>query len=137
MSGERTEKPTPKRLNEAKKKGQVARSNDVNGSVVFLASLFALGSFGPKMASQLQASMYHGLTLISTPEVVSEKGIGGLLGSTFKTAGLAMAPIVFVCMIAGVLVNVAQVRPRLNMQALKPDPKKLNPKAGLKKLFGP
>jgi flagellar biosynthetic protein FlhB len=137
MSGERTEKPTPKRRNEARKKGQVTKSNDVNGSVVFLASLFALGSFGPKMASQLEASMYHGLTLISHPEVVSEKGIGGLLGSTFKTAGLAMAPIVFVCMIAGVIVNVAQVRPRLNMQALKPDPKKLNPAAGIKKLFGP
>ena len=50
MSGERTEKPTPKRRNEAKKKGQVARSNDVNGAVVMFASLMALGSFGPKLA---------------------------------------------------------------------------------------
>jgi flagellar biosynthetic protein FlhB len=40
-------------------------------------------------------------------------------------------------MVAGVIVNVAQVRPRLNMQALKPDPKRLNPAAGIKRLLGP
>jgi flagellar biosynthetic protein FlhB len=137
MSGERTEKPTPKRRNEAKKKGQVARSSDMNGAVVMFASLMALGSFGPKLASNLQASMYHGLTLISTPEVVSEKGIGSLLATTFKSAGTAVAPIAAVCMIAGVIVNVAQVRPRLNLSAIKPDPKKLNPAAGLKRLFSP
>jgi flagellar biosynthetic protein FlhB len=137
MPGERTEKPTPKRRNEAKKKGQVARSNDMNGAVVMLASLMALGSFGPKLASRLEASMYHGLTLISTPEVVSEKGLGALLGTAFSAAGAAVAPIAAVCLIAGVLVNVAQVRPRLNLQAIKPDPKKLNPAAGLKRLFGP
>jgi flagellar biosynthesis protein FlhB len=137
MPGERTEKPTPKRRNEAKKKGQVARSNDMNGAVVMMASLMALGSFGPKLARNLETSMYHGLTLISTPEVVSEKGLGNLLATTFKSAGEAMLPIAAVCMIAGVLVNVVQVKPRLNLQAIKPDPKKLNPAAGLKRLFSP
>jgi flagellar biosynthetic protein FlhB len=137
MSGERTEKPTAKRRNEAKKKGQVARSNDINGAVVMMASLLALGSFGPKLAQNLKESMYHGLTLISTPEVVSEKGIGSLLATTFKTAGVSVAPIAGVCLIAGLIVNIVQVKPRLNFQALKPDPKKLNPAAGLKRLFSP
>src|SRR4051794_34230165 len=137
MSGERTEKPTPKRRNEAKKKGQVARSNDINGAVVTLASLMALGSFGPKLFQNLKESMYHGLTLISTPEVVSEKGLGSLLATTFKTAGVSVAPIAGVCLIAGLIVNIVQVKPRLNFQALKPDPKKLNPAAGLKRLFSP
>lgn len=137
MSGERTEKPTPKRRNEARKKGQVARSNDMNGAIVMLAALVALGSFGPKLTGQLENSMYHGLTLISTPDVVSREGIGSLLSSAFGAAAAAVAPILFVCLAAGVLVNVAQVRPRLNMQALKPDPKRLNPAAGIKRLFGP
>jgi flagellar biosynthetic protein FlhB len=48
-----------------------------------------------------------------------------------------VAPIAGTCLLVGVLVNVAQVRPKLNMQALKPDPKRLNPAAGLKRLFGP
>src|SRR3954447_4214398 len=137
MAGERTEKATPKRRGEARKKGQVAKSTDINGSVVMLAALFALGSFGPKLVQKLEASMYHGLTQISHPEVVSQQGLGKLLGSSFGSAAAAGAPIAFVCMIAGLLVNIAQVRPKLNMQALKPDPKRLNPAAGLKRLFGP
>jgi flagellar biosynthetic protein FlhB len=137
MAGERTEKATPKRRNEARKKGQVAKSTDVNGSVVLLASLFALGSFGPTLVQKLEASMYQGLTQISHPEVVSQQGLGKLLGSTFSGVVTAVAPIAGVCMLAGVLANVAQVRPKLNMQALKPDPKRLNPAAGIKRLFGP
>jgi flagellar biosynthesis protein FlhB len=137
MSGERTEKPTPKRRDQAKKKGQVARSNDMNGAVVMMASIIALGSFGPKLARNLEASMYHGLTLISTPEVVSQKGLGNVLASAFKTAGESMAPIVGTCMIAGLLVNIGQNRPKLNLSALKPDFKKLNPATGIKRLLSP
>src|SRR5690242_8461061 len=135
MPGERTEKATPKRRNEARKKGQVAKSPDVNGSVVLMASLFALSSFGPKLVGKLEESMYQGLTQISHPEVVTQQGLGKLLLTTFGTAGAAAAPIAGVCLIAGVLANVAQVRPKLNLQALKPDPKKLNPMAGFKRLF--
>jgi flagellar biosynthesis protein FlhB len=137
MPGDRTEKPTPKRRNDARKKGQVARSTDVNGSVVLLASLFALGSFGPKLVDKLEGAMYQGLTQISHPEVVTQQGLGRLLATSFGAAGAAAAPIAGVCMLAGLLANVAQVRPKLNMQLLKPDPKRLNPAAGIKRLFGP
>jgi len=137
MPGERTEKPTPKRREQARKKGSVARSNDVNGAVVLLAALMALGSFGPKLVDKLEGAMYQALTQISHPEVVSVQGLGHLMGSMFLAAGLAAAPIAGVCMLAGVLANVAQVRPKLNMQMLKPDPKRLNPGAGIKRLFGP
>jgi flagellar biosynthetic protein FlhB len=137
MPGERTEKPTPKRRNEARKKGTVAKSSDVNGSLVMIASLFALGSFGPKLVQKLEASMITGLSQISHPDVVSQQGLGKVLLSTFSGVLTAVAPIAGVCMLAGVLANVIQVRPRLNMQAVKPDVKKLNPKNGIKRLFGP
>jgi flagellar biosynthesis protein FlhB len=137
MPGERTEKATPKRRNEARKKGQVVRSQDINGAVVLLASLVALGSFGPKLVQKLEAAMYQGLTQIAHPDVVSQQGLGKLLATSFGAAAAAAAPIAGVCLLAGLLVNVAQVRPKLNMEALKPDPKRLNPAAGIKRLFGP
>src|SRR5919197_1446832 len=137
MAGERTEKATPKRRNEARKKGQVARSADLNGSIVLLASLVALGSFGPKLVQKLEAAMYQGLTQIAHPEVVSQEGLGKLLSSSFGSAAVAAAPIAGVCLLAGLLVNIAQVRPKLNLEALKPDPKPLNPAAGIKRLLGP
>ena len=137
MPGERTEKPTPKRREEARRKGQVAKSADVNGSLVMLAALFALGSFGPKIVQTLEASMINGLSQISHPDVVSQQGIGKVLISSFSGVVTAVAPVAGVCMIAGVLANVAQVRPKINKEALKPDIKKLNPKNGIKRLFGP
>ena len=48
-----------------------------------------------------------------------------------------MAPIAFACMAGGLIANIAQNRPRLNLEALKPDPKRLNPVSGIKRLFGP
>jgi flagellar biosynthetic protein FlhB len=137
MPGEKTEKATPKRRGEARKKGQVAKSSDVNGAAVLMASMFALGSFGPKLLDKLEASMFQGLTMIAHPDAVSAQGLGHLFGSTFSGVALAAAPIAGVCMLAGVLANVAQVRPRLSMHGIKPDPKKLNPMHGIKRLVGP
>lgn len=137
MPGERTEKATPKRRNEARKRGSVARSADLNGAVVLLASLIALASFGPKLVQRLETSLYQGLTQIAHPEVVSSQGIGKLLSSSFLSAAAGAAPIAGVCLLAGLAVNIAQVRPKLTLQALKPDPKRLDPVAGVKRLFSP
>jgi len=51
--------------------------------------------------------------------------------------GLAAAPVIFTCVAAAVLVNVIQVGGKPHMQALKPDPKRLNPIAGFKNIYGP
>jgi flagellar biosynthetic protein FlhB len=137
MPGERTEKATPKRRGDARKKGQVAKSSDINGAAVLMASMFALGSFGPKLLDRLEASMFQGLTLIAHPDAVSPQGLGHLFSTTFTGVAMAAAPIAGVCMLAGVMANVAQVRPRLSMHGIKPDPKKLNPMNGFKRLLGP
>ena len=69
--GEKTEKATPKKREEARKKGTVARSADVNGAVVLLAGLAALAASAPLVMDRLQRSMHTGFTLISTPGIVS------------------------------------------------------------------
>src|SRR5438093_750091 len=51
--GEKTEAPTPKRLEEARKKGQVAKSADLNGAVVLFAGLLKLGAVGAIIAAAL------------------------------------------------------------------------------------
>src|SRR3954449_1905606 len=135
--GDKTEKPTPKKLDEARKKGQIAKSQDVNQAIVLMASLFVLSAQGPKMVANLKTMMSTSLSSISNPDVVSKTGLGGLLQSNAEVIVRCVAPIAFVCMAAGVMANVAQVRPRPNMHALKPSPKKLNPAAGFKRLFGP
>ena len=44
---ERTEQPTPKRLQEARKKGQVPRSRELNTLITLLCGAFGLLAFGP------------------------------------------------------------------------------------------
>jgi flagellar biosynthetic protein FlhB len=134
-AGDKTEKATPKRLGEARKKGQVAKSQDLNSAVVLLASLAVLAGYGPHLVDRLKASMSSSLQLISNPQIVTSKGLGGLLTSTAGDAAKAVLPIALTCLVAGVLSNVAQVRWRPSAQAIKPQMSKLNPVNGLKQLF--
>ena len=49
MAENKTEKATPKKRQEARQKGQVARTQDANGAIVLMASVLALSAFGPAM----------------------------------------------------------------------------------------
>src|SRR3954453_13805500 len=135
--GEKTEKPTPKRLQEARKKGQVARSNDLNGAVVMLAGLITLGAAGPGMLAHVRNAMTSSLAQTSDPSVVSLPGLGTVLLRVGSDAALAVAPVALACALAAIAVNAGQSGVRLNMSLIKPDPKKLNPVSGFKQIYGP
>jgi flagellar biosynthetic protein FlhB len=135
--GDKTEKATPKRREEARKKGQVAKSADLNGSIVLLAALFALSIWGPHVWQEMGASMRNTLAMIAQPEAVTAGGIGKLFMEGGRTAVMAVAPVAIVCLIAGVLSNIAQVKLKPSVQALKPDFKRIDPLKGAKNLFGP
>ena len=133
---DKTEKATPKRRLEARRKGQVAKSQDLGGAIVLLASLLALSSLGPASWGHMRDAMLRCLTLISTPDVVAHGGLSKILGATMLDAAWAAAPIAFVCMVAGAATGVMQVGWHPSPQALKPDPKRINPLSGFKNMFG-
>jgi flagellar biosynthesis protein FlhB len=134
--GEKTEKATPKKREEARKKGQVARSTDVNGAVVLLAGLAALAASAPFVMERLQRSLHTGFTLISTPSVVSADGLGILFGELGTAVALCVAPVASAGVIAGFIASVAQVKWKPSAKTITPDPKKLNPLTGAKNIFG-
>src|SRR4051794_21708631 len=90
--GEKTEKATPKRRQEARKKGQVAKSPDLNGAVVLLVSLFALSIWGPHIWEELGASMRSTLAMIAQPQALTAGGIGRLFMENGRTAGPPRPP---------------------------------------------
>src|ERR1700754_1265546 len=108
-AGDKTEKATPKKLKDARKKGQVARSMDLNGAIVLLAALMGLSAFGPMMYARMAEAMVAVLALTRSPGVVNTSGIGWLLTEVGVHVGVAAAPVVVISAIAGVVVNVAQV----------------------------
>jgi flagellar biosynthesis protein FlhB len=136
MSENKTEKATPKKRQEARAKGQVARSMDANGAVVLMASVLALSIFGPKMLHRMEEATLGVIAWIETPEVVSRKGVGELFMTIGMHVAVAVVPIVAVAAIAGVVVSVAQVGFKPSPKVLAPDFKKINPLTGAKNIFG-
>jgi flagellar biosynthetic protein FlhB len=137
MAGDKTEKATPKKRDESRRKGQVARSMDLAGAVILFAALQVLGMVGPGIGARLQTLMEWALRLIAHPEVVSQHGIGELLLHALKESGLALAPILAVVTVAAVVVNLLMVKFKPSTQALKPQVQRINPISGAKNLFGP
>jgi flagellar biosynthetic protein FlhB len=136
-AGEKTEKPTPKRRDEARKKGQIARSPDLNSIVSLAAIVLVLTTLGPRIVQRLEVALHDGLLLSAHPDLVQAKGLSGLERNVAGTVVGALWPIVLVAILAGVGATALQTRLRPSTQVLKPSFSKLNPMNGVKRLFGP
>ena len=111
MANDKTEKATPKKRDEARKKGQVARSMDLNGAVVLLAALLALSAFAPEMCRACREATRDLLALDQParhrrPRERSRRSSA----SSARRGCCSLAPIAAVCLVAGVLVSVAPGR---------------------------
>jgi flagellar biosynthetic protein FlhB len=137
MADDKTERATPKRREEARKRGQVAKSVDLNGAVVLIAALFAISLLAPHTVAAAEDALRSGFANVAHPQqLMSAAGLGELFTQTLKSLLLGIAPIAGVCLLAGVLANVAQTGIRPATQALKPDPKRINPLTGARNVFG-
>ena len=135
--GDKTEKATPKKRAEARKKGQVARSADFNGAVVMLVGVFAVSATGGAVASRMADGMRRTLAHAGDPSIVDRAGIGDLLMPALKDTALAVAPVAIACLVAGIVASVLQVGFKPSTKAAAPDFKRLNPLQGFKNIFGP
>ena len=136
MSGERTEKATPKRRQEAEGKGQLARSPEVNSTLVLAATFGALLMMAPRLQDQLQVLFQETMERVADPDLTTET-IGGLAAGWTRVVLVLTMPFLLAASVAGVLANVVQNKPRFSGQALKPDLKRLNPLPGVKRMVGP
>ena len=138
MANDKTEKATPKRREEARKRGQVAKSTDLNGALVMLAGLLSLSLLAPHTMQTAEDALRQGLANVASPQrLMSAAGLRGLFQATATSFALGVGPIAAVCLATGVLANVAQTRGKPSPQALIPNPRRLNPVSGFKNVFGP
>ncbi|HZV72512.1 MAG TPA: flagellar biosynthesis protein FlhB [Conexibacter sp.] len=137
MADDKTERATPKRREEARRRGQVAKSTDLNGAVVLLASLLAISLLAPHTVAAAEGALRDGLANVAHPQqLMTGAGLGALFTSTIRSLLLGIAPVAGVCLAAGVLANVVQTGIKPSTHALKPDPKRLNPMTGARNVFG-
>jgi flagellar biosynthetic protein FlhB len=136
VADNRTEKPTPKRRDEARKKGQVARSTDLTSAAVLVGGLAALVVTAPTMLNRFADVVRVGLSQSGNTHLADRAGMGGLVTWSLTSIVEIAAPVALAAAGAAIVANVLQSRPQITAQAIKPQWSKINPKTGIKRLVG-
>lgn len=131
---DRTEQATPKKRQEAKKKGNIARSVEVNSAVVILISALAFLLWGKvlffkvleMMQLIIQGQLSTELTVVTFTNMFSRGGIFMMM---------ALGPFFIFILISGVAANVVQSGLTFSGESIQPKLEKINPMAGFKRLF--
>ncbi len=132
-SGEKTELPTQKKLRDARKKGQVAKSQDVTSTVILIAVFVTIGATYHSAVEMLKSMFLKASDIINLPFDTALPVLGTEL---FHDALKILAPIIFFAVAAGILGNTLQAGFLISFESIKPDLKKLNPLEGFKRIFG-
>lgn len=130
---ERSEQPTSKRLEEARKEGRVPRSMDLNTAAVLLVAGGALRMFGAAAGTALAGVMRSALTL-STDQSLDAQLAVPTASADVLHAFLACAPIFGLTVVAALAAPLALGGWNLSFEALAPDFTRLNPVEGFKRL---
>jgi len=135
MSGQKTEPPTEKRIKDARKKGQVAKSQDLTQAFLFLTAAGVLSLAGGLYIEELQAVMIR----FFAPEVFEGQMERDRLLTLLAFAGgrllLLLLPLLAALLVVAVAILLLQVGPLFAPKVIKPKPEKLNPIKGFQNLF--
>lgn len=134
FSGEKTEAATPKKRQEARKKGQVAKSSELPGAFILLFSFLTFLMFGGFMKERLfklfSETFHHYLLMeLTIPNVMM------LFGSLLLEGLILLAPVFLIAVIIAVLGNYVQIGFLLTGEPLMMKFSKINPLEGAKRLF--
>ena len=135
FAGEKTEKATPKKRQDARKKGQVLKSQDVTAAFLLLIMFVFLFFAAPSMLNGIfgfltQAFQRNMLIDTLTAETVME-----MYFETIKEMAMVVLPIMVVAMVAGIGANYLQFGLLFTTETLKFDLKKMDPIKGIKKII--
>lgn len=131
--GERTEAPTPRRLEEARTEGRIARSNDLSAAVGILAGLLLLKALGGSLIDGM-------LTLTRTLSDAADPTLGELSRELLQAFWLAIGGVgpflvlLFLASVAGLAVQSGIV---LAWKRLNPDLQRIDPLRGFQRLASP
>ncbi|MFC4727760.1 type III secretion system export apparatus subunit SctU [Coralloluteibacterium thermophilus] len=132
QGADKTEKPTPKKIRDARKEGNVSKSRELTSTVLVLAWLVAGWLMLDYMNARLQAFTNQSLAAINRP---FGEALHDLAWSALDLIVWLTLPLLLMAVFIGLLVEFLQVGPLLAFKKLKPDLSKLNPAEGIKKMF--
>lgn len=134
FAGEKTEKATPKKREESRKKGQVAKSSDMNTAVslfiMFMFLTFGMGYMGNRLRSMMQDTLQNKLTYQLTPESIST-----MFHSMTMEVGKIVFPVLLCGFIGAILPNLVQVGFMFTSEAIQAKLDRMDPLKGFKRIY--
>lgn len=131
---EKTEEATPKRLDKAREDGQIPRSKELTTSAVLILGTLGLWAFGGYMADNLMRVLRFNFS-ISRETVFDPQQMLSQLGSSFFDALVALIPLFAVLAVAAIAGPIALGGWMFSSKSLAPKLNRLDPVAGLKRMF--
>ncbi len=129
---EKTEQPTPKKLRDARKDGQVAHSKEVVSAVLMIVIFVFLWVF-----SDFYMEQFEVLILLPTRfyDVPFGQALALITDSVIDIMVAILLPFIAMVIFTAIIANVGQVGLLFSFKSITPDIKKINPAEGAKKIF--
>ena len=131
---EKTEKATPKKLRDARKKGQVAKSQDFPSAFTFITSIATVILLSRHLFETF-ASYIIAMFKLSSKNIDLQNQAGNIFSAAIQVIFNTSMPILVVTSFVGMLTSFLIVGPMFSVEAMKPDIKRLNPVSNLKNMF--
>lgn len=135
MSSERTEKATPKKREDAKKEGRIARGAELPAALTFLGALFAVKWVSSEIFAKMGFFMQNSAHNIAELKVLHPEDVHVLVIESVKVLAYFAIPVVLVAFVASIAGNFAQGGFTLLPGALKPKAERFNPAQNIKRIF--
>ena len=133
-SSSKTEKPTPRRWEQARERGQVAKSQDLNSAIVLGAAALVILYIGPYTVQTLHGMLRYSFLHLSTEPFTVTHFSDLLTENTISLVWLLM-PLLGLISAVATLGNLIQTKPLFTLKPLEPNLEKINPISGFKRLW--
>lgn len=135
MAGDKTEKATPKRKQDERKKGNVFQSREIGSVLSLLAVFFSIQLLGPWIINELEQSIKNFFELSATQQLVSISDARRFFLQGFLSFTVTIMPVLLVSGFVAILCTFAQTRLLVSFKALEPKFSRISPLQGIKRLF--
>ena len=130
---EKTEEPTDKKIEDARKEGNVPKSQDTSGVITLFVAILAMLMLFPFMAEHMLVLSRYYFSLVGTP--LDKLFMLEVAVITAREVLLMVLPLAIAVAISGVVASLAQFGFLFTTKAIMPDFKKIDPIKGTKNLF--
>jgi len=135
-TGEKTEQPTDKRLQDARKRGQVAKSQDLTSAVLLISTVALVWLFGSYIGGILQSSVREQIEFAATFKgPFTNETAYSVLWKGLREMFWVLTPIFVVVVAFAFLGNYLQIGTIFSFESISPKFEKLNPVEGFKQKF--